>query len=86
MLICQKDTSFYIQRFFYKRLRFLFIERSVLNKYFTFLNIFAASMGKSPLVVSPEVIVESVKSKTAFVISETSALVGLGLVYIDSSI
>jgi len=43
-------------------------------------------MGKSPLVVSPEVIVESVKSKTAFVISETSALVGLGLVYIDSSI
>ena len=52
----------------------------------TFLKVLAASIGNSPFVVSPEVMVESVKSRTAFVMSETSALVGLGFVYIDSSI
>ena len=43
-------------------------------------------MGKSPFVVYPEVIVASVKSRIAFVMSDTSALVGLGFAYIDSSI
>ncbi len=52
----------------------------------TFLKVLAVSIGKSPFVVSPEVIVASVKSRTALVMSETSALVGLGLVYIDSNI
>jgi hypothetical protein len=37
-------------------------------------------------VVSPEVMVASVRSRTALVISATSARVGLGLDYIDSSI
>lgn len=52
----------------------------------TFLNILAHSVGKRPLVVSPEVMVASVRSRMALVISETSALVGLGLLSIDSSI
>lgn len=84
--LCQKDTSSCIKRFFYRRLKFQFIERSKYRKIDTCLNVLAASMGKSPFVVYPEVIVESVKSKTALVISETSALVGLGFVSIDSSI
>lgn len=46
----------------------------------------AASKGNCPIVVSPEVMFASVRSKQEFVISETSALVGLGFVYIDSSI
>lgn len=43
-------------------------------------------MGNYPFVVSPDVIVASVKSKTEFVMSDTYALVGLGLLYIDSNI
>lgn len=38
------------------------------------------------MAVYPEVIVASARSKTAFVISETYARVGLGLVCIDSTI
>ena len=52
----------------------------------TCLKVLAHSVGKSPLVVYPEVIVASVRSRTALVISETYALVGLGLDSIDSSI
>ena len=52
----------------------------------TFLSILAHSVGNNPFVVYPEVIVASVKSRTALVISETSALVGLGLLSIDSTI
>ena len=46
----------------------------------------ADSKGKRPLVVSPEVMVASVRSSTALVISATSARVGLGLLSMDSSI
>jgi hypothetical protein len=46
----------------------------------------ADSKGKSPLVVSPEVMVASVRSSTALVMSDTSALVGLGLASMDYSI
>ena len=42
--------------------------------------------GNSPFAVSPEVIMQSARSRMAFVISETSALVGRGLLSIDSSI
>lgn len=60
---------------------------SDLHNYFsTFRSIRAHSTGNSPRVVSPEVIVESVKSRMALVMSPTSARVGLGLVSIDSSI
>ena len=60
---------------------------SYLNeKLITCLSILAASNGNNPFVVSPDVIVASVRSRIAFVISETSALVGLGLLYIDSNI
>lgn len=52
----------------------------------TVLSILADSKGNSPLVVSPEVMVASVRSSTALVISETSARVGLGLLSMDSSI
>lgn len=38
------------------------------------------------MVVSPEVMVASVRSSTALVISATSARVGLGLLSMDSSI
>lgn len=53
---------------------------------FTFLKTLAHSVGKRPLVVSPDVIVASVRSSTALMISATSALVGLGLFYMDSTI
>lgn len=43
----------------------------------------AASKGKSPVVVSADVIVASVRSRTALVISATSARVGLGFSSID---
>ena len=46
----------------------------------------AHSNGNRPIVVYPEVIVASVKSRTELVISETSARVGLGFDSIDSSI
>jgi hypothetical protein len=84
--LCLKDIFSYIRRFFCKQLKFKFIGRSLLFKKSTFLSVLAASTGKSPLVVYPDVIVASVKSNTAFVVSETSALVGLGFVYIDYSI
>ena len=41
------------------------------------------STGNSPLVVSPEVMVASVMSSTAFVMSPTSARVGLGFCSMD---
>ena len=52
----------------------------------TFLRVLAHSNGKRPFVVSPDVIVASVKSKTALVISETYARVGRGLDSIDYNI
>lgn len=56
------------------------------NIIFTDFNTPAVSCGKSPILVSPEVMLASVKSNTELVTSEISALVGLGFVYIDSSI
>ena len=44
------------------------------------------SMGYSPTLVSPESITASAPSRTALATSEASALVGAGLVIIDSSI
>jgi len=52
----------------------------------TNLSILALSKGKNPFVVSPEVMVASARSSTALVMSDTSALVGLGLLSIDYSI
>jgi hypothetical protein len=46
----------------------------------------AVSAGNRPMLVYPEVILASVKSKTELVTSEISALVGLGFSYIDYSI
>jgi hypothetical protein len=44
------------------------------------------STGNYPFAVYPDVIIQSAKSNTALVISETYALVGRGFVYIDSTI
>ena len=62
-----------------------FLSSLYVNKY-TNLKVLAHSVGKSPFVVYPEVMVASVRSRTALVISETYALVGRGLDSIDSSI
>lgn len=64
----------------------LFLLCNLYKNFITTLNILAASKGKSPLVVSPDVILASARSRTELVISPTSALFGLGLVYIDSNI
>ncbi len=48
--------------------------------------VLTAFTGCAPTAVSAESITASVPSKTAFATSKTSALVGIGLVIIDSSI
>ena len=53
------------------------------NSKITLLMVSTDSRGNSPLAVYPDNIVQSVKSKTAFVTSDISALDGLTLLSID---
>lgn len=61
----------------------MFIDISFLLFIFTLFIYSTVYTGNYPFAVYPDVIIQSALSSTAFVISDTSALVGLGLVYID---
>jgi hypothetical protein len=56
------------------------------NKNITDFNTPEVYTGNNPTLVSPDVILESVKSKTELVTSDIYARVGLGLDYIDYNI